>query len=200
MLLAIAGRDDEAMVALDGLLDAAEGTGNPYTLSNALMAFGFVWRNADVDRAVEANQRGLEIARASGNRFNESHLTANMAQLDVERGDPSSALDHIGLAIRHMHDSGNIITVRSPMTNLAIFLDRYGYHEPAATLAGFAFSPLMAASFPKINAAIAHLRGALGDVRYESLARRGEAMSISAMVAYAYEQIDQVRAELQHSK
>ena len=115
MFLSIAGRDDEAMAATDGLLDAAEGTGNPYTLSNALMAFGFAWRNADPDRALEVIHRGLAIAHASGNRFNESHLTANLAQLDVERGDPLSALDHICLAIRYMHDSGNIVTVRSPM-------------------------------------------------------------------------------------
>ena len=117
------------MAATDGLLDAAEGTGNPYTLSNALMAFGFAWRNADPDRALEVMHRGLAIAHASGNRFNESHLDGHLAQLDVERGDPLSALDHIGLAIRYMHDSGNIVTVRSPMTNLAIFLDRVGHSK-----------------------------------------------------------------------
>jgi hypothetical protein len=142
--------------------------------------------------------RGLAIAHDSGNRFNESHLTANLAQLDVERGDPLSALEHIGLAIRHMHDSGNIVTVRSPLTNLAIFLDRVGHYEAAATIAGFAFSPLMAASFPNINAAIAHLREVLGDETFESLAGEGEVMTTAAMVTYTYDQIDQARTELEH--
>ena len=50
--LTIAGRDDDAMAAADGLLDAAEATRNPYTLSLALMAYGFAWRNADPDRAL----------------------------------------------------------------------------------------------------------------------------------------------------
>jgi hypothetical protein len=31
---------------------------------------------------------------------------------------------------------------------------------------------------------------------YESLARKGETMSTTAMVTYAYDQIDQARAEL----
>jgi hypothetical protein len=110
------------------------------------------------------------IAHDSGNRFTESHLTANLAQLEVEHGDPLTALDHIRLAIRHMHDAGNSMTVRSPMTNLAILLDHLGHHEGAATIAGFAYSPLTAASFPEIDTAIAHLHGILGDQTYESLA------------------------------
>jgi predicted ATPase len=136
MALTIAGRDDEAMGAAYGLIDAAEATHNPQALSLALMAYGFAWRNADADRALKVMQRGLAIAHDSGNRFNESHLTANLAQLEVERGDPLSALDHIGLAIRHMHESGNMVTIRSPLTNLAIFLDRGGHFEPAAAIAG----------------------------------------------------------------
>jgi hypothetical protein len=136
------------------------------------------------------------IAHDSGNRFNETHIAANLAQLDVERGDPRSALDHISLAIRHLHDSGNIVTLRSPFTNLAIFLDRLGHYEPAATIAGFAFSPLTAAAFPKINTAIAHLRDVPGDQTYESLARKGETMTTAAMSTYAYVQIDQARTGL----
>ena len=198
MALTIAGREDEAIAAADGLVDIAESTCNPYTISLALMADGFAWRSADPDRALESMNRGVAIAHDSGNRFNESHLMANLAQLDVERGDPLSALDHIGLAIRYMHDSGNITTVRSPLVNFAILLNRVEHYEAAATIAGFARSPLTAASFPTIDTAIAHLRHVLGDKRYESLAGAGSAMTIAEMVGYAYDQIDYVRAELEH--
>ena len=196
MALTIAGRDDQAMAAADGLPEAAEATRNPHAHSLALMAYGFAWRNADPDRALEAMHRGLVLAHDSGNRFNETHLRANLAQLEVERGDPLSALDHIGLAIRHLHDSGNNVTIRSPLTNLAIFLNRLGRYEAAAIVAGFALSPLTTASFPNINTAIAALRHVLGEVAYASLARKGEVMSTAEMVAYAYDQIDQARAEL----
>ena len=41
-----------------------------------------------------------------------------------------------------------------------------------------------------------HLRDVLGDQTYESLARKGETMTTAAMATYAYDQIDQARAEL----
>ena len=74
---------------------------------------------------------------------------------------------------------------------LAALFDRLGRCEPAATIASFAFTPLTAAWVPKINPAIAHLRGVLGDQTYESLARKGETMTTAAMATYAYDQIDQ---------
>ena len=47
-----------------------------------------------------------------------------------------------------------------------------------------------------LGATISHLCDVLGDQTFESLARKGEAMSMTAAVAYAYDQIDQARAEL----
>ena len=48
----------------------------------------------------------------------------------------------------------------------------------------------------KLSAAVAHLRDVLGDQTYESLARKGKTMTTAAMATYAYDQIDQARAEL----
>ena len=72
-------------------------------------------------------------------------------------------------------------------------LERY---ESAATIAGFAFSSLTAMWVAEINPAIAHLRDVLGDQTYDSLARKGDVMTTAAMAAYAYDQIDQARTEL----
>ena len=88
MVLTIAGREEEAIATAEGLTEAGEAADNPYVHSTALMADGFAWRNADPDRALVAMQRGVAIALDSGNRFNETHLTANLAELAVERGDP----------------------------------------------------------------------------------------------------------------
>jgi hypothetical protein len=49
---------------------------------------------------------------------------------------------------------------------------------------------------PEVLTTTAHLRTALGDRAYESLARKGEAMTTAAMAAYAYDQIDRARIEL----
>ena len=91
--------------------------------------------------------------------------------------------------------------MRVPLAVLAALFDRLGRYEPAATIAGFALSPLTAVGVPEINTAITHLRDVgnrdvLGDQTYESLARKGETMTTAAMATYAYDQIDQARAEL----
>jgi hypothetical protein len=54
---------------------------------------------------------------------------------------------------------------------------------------------------PEFGIAIANLRDVLGDERYESLVRQGSVMAVSTVAAYAYDQIDQARSELNgHSK
>ena len=111
-------------------------------------------------------------------------------------GDRLTALDHLTLVIRNYHDSGDTTTIRVPLAILAALFDRLGRYEPAATIAGFALSPIAATGFPEITTAITHLRDVLGDQTYESLARKGEAMTTAAMATYAYDQIDQARAEL----
>ena len=135
------------------------------------------------------------IAQDSGNRTIETHLAPIWLGLEAKPGDPLAALDHFlwrsatpRLWQHHQHPYPSGRTRR--------LFDRLGRHEPAATIAGFAFSPLTAMAIPELNAAIAHLRDVLGDQTYESLARKGETMTTAAMATYAYDQIDQARAEL----
>jgi predicted ATPase/class 3 adenylate cyclase len=194
--LAVAGAGEEARAAANGLIEAAEATHNPYALANALRAYGSAFRDADPVRALEALRRGLVIAQDSGNRLVESQLAIGLSRLEAEHGDPLAALDHITLAIRNFYDSGNVAYVRVALGPLAVFLDRFARLEPAATIAGFASSPLTAAAVPEIATAVAHLRDVLGEATYESLAHKGEAMTTAEMVAYAYDQIDQARADL----
>jgi predicted ATPase/class 3 adenylate cyclase len=193
--LAIAGSSEAAMVAADGLIEAAEATGNPHALSYALLAYGFACRT-DPSRALEAMHRGMAIAQDSGNRANESHLAGSLCRLEAEYGDPLAALDYFDLSIRNYHDAGDTITIRVPLAILAAFLDRLGRYEAAATITGFSFSHLIAQWVPKINDVVAHLRDVLGYQAYESLARAGEVMTTAAIAAYAYDQIDRARAEL----
>jgi class 3 adenylate cyclase len=192
------GSHDEAMAAADGLIDAAEATGNPYVLSFALHAYGWAIHDADPVRSLVALRRGLVIAQDSGNRLNQSNLATNLCLYEAEHGDPLAAFDYFTVAIGNSHDSGNTYMIRAPLGLLAAFFDRLGRYEPAATIAGFfVTSPLAALPvMAEFGTAIAHLRDVLGDATYESLARKGETMTTAEMVAYAYDQIDQARAEL----
>jgi predicted ATPase len=194
-----AGAGAEARAAADGLIDAAEATHNPYALAFALQAYGFAFGDADPDRALEALRRGLAIGQDSGNRLVESLLATVLSRLEAEHGDPLAALDHITLGIRSLYDSGNVGLIRNALATLAVLLDRLGRLEPAATIAGFAFSPLTVSAFPQLSTAITHLRDVLGEATYETLARKGETMTTAAMVTYAYDQIDQARTELEQA-
>jgi predicted ATPase len=197
LALSVAGSGGEAMDSADGLIEAAEATGNPSLLAWALAAYGVAFRDADPVGALNALGRGLVIAQDSGNRTRASGLAHALAQLEVEHGDTVSAFDHLTLAIRNYHNAGDTATIRVPLASVAALFDRLGRYEPAATIAGFALTPLAAAAYPEITTTIAHLRDVLGEATYESLARKGETMTTAAMATYAYDQIDQARTGLE---
>jgi predicted ATPase len=196
--LAMAGSGAEAMDSADGLIEAAEATGNPLFLTLALTAYAIAFRDADPVAALNALGRGLVITQASGNRNNASGLAVYLARLEAEHGGTVSAFDHLTLAIRNYHNAGDTTTIRIPLAILAVLFDRLGRYEPAATIAGFALSPMAATGVPEITTAITHLRDVLGDQTYESLARKGETMTTAAMATYAYDQIDQAPTTLEH--
>jgi len=196
--LSVSGSGGEAMDSADGLIVAAEATGNPLFLALALTAYGVAFRDADPVGALNAHRRGLVITQDSGNRNNASGLAVFLAQLEAEHGDTVSAFDHLTLAIRNYHNAGDTTTIRTPLAVLAALFDRLGRYEPAATIAGFALSPIAAAGFPEITTTIAHLRDVLGEATYESLARKGETMTTAAIATYAYDQIDQARTAVEH--
>jgi tetratricopeptide (TPR) repeat protein len=198
ILLTVTGSGEEAMAAAKGLIDAAEATGNPCVLSFALLAYGLAVHDADPVRSLATLRRGLVIAQDSGNRANQSHLALNLCRSEAEHGDPLAAFDYFTVAIGNYHDSGNTHLIPAPLGNLATLFDRLGRYESAATIAGFAVTSPLAAlpSMAEFGTAITHLRDVLGEQVYESLARKGETMSTTAMVTYAYDQIDQARTEL----
>ena len=185
------------MAAANGLIDAAEATRNPCALSLALFAYGFAFRDADPVGALgrpapgpgDRSRQRQPLQRVapggqSGPTRGRTRRPAGRARL-LHSGDPQ--LPRLG---QQRHDPF------ARWRSSPLFLDRLGRYEAAATIAGFAFSPLTAACVPEINTAIAHLRDVLGDQTYESLARKGETMTTADMVTYAYDQIDQARAEL----
>ena len=100
LTLTLAGASDEAIAVADGIIEAAESTGNPSALCFALLAYGFAVGRTDPAGAIAAMRRGLTIAQDTGNRNSESHLAAVLCRVEAEHGDPLAALDYFGLAIR----------------------------------------------------------------------------------------------------
>jgi predicted ATPase/class 3 adenylate cyclase len=195
--LVAAGSLHEAMAAAEGLIDAAQSSENPWEISYASLAYGMAFLGTNPSGALDALRRGWVIAQDNGIRCNESYLAGNLARLEAVHGDKVAALDFLTLSVRNYRNSGNTPAMTTPLGILAPFLHRLGRHEPAATIAGFAYSPLTEGMIPELSAAITDLRGVLGEQGYESLARTGQAMSHAAVATYAIDQIDLARNELE---
>jgi predicted ATPase/class 3 adenylate cyclase len=197
--LTMRGINDEAIALSDGLIEAAEATQNPQAICFALLAEGFAFRDADPTRARKDLRRGMTIAQATGNQNGESHLAAVLCRVETKYGEAIPALKYCRLAIQNHHESGNTTGISTPLAILTSLFDRTGRYEAAATIAGFAFRPITAASFPELSTVIAHLRDVLGNQDYESLAQAGANMTTAAMANYAFDQIDQARTELKQA-
>ena len=196
MALYFLGEGDEARVASEGLLGAADATDNPNTACFALLAHGLAYHDADPVAAYDALRRALTVARKSGNRQMESAAAITLWTFAATESDPIHVFRYLTVAIHDYYDAGNVTVLRNPLAILAAVLDRLGHHEQAATISGFAATAFTLGSYPQFTTTITHLRDVLGDKTYESLARKGETMTTAAMVTYAYDQIDQARTEL----
>ena len=199
LALTFAGCDEEARSAANGLIDAAESTHNPYAFAFALYAYGRAFHDADPAGARDAVLRGLLIAEDSGNRFTES-LLANTVSASRRTRRPACRARSPHAGDPQLPRRGNTTGLRNVLAVLVALLNRLGRYQSAGTMARFALSPLTAVATPEINTAITHLRDVLGDQTYESLAGKGETMTTAAMVTYAYDEIDQARAELTPSR
>jgi hypothetical protein len=190
------GQGEQARVASEGLLAAAAATSNPYTACFALFSHGFAYRDVDPVASYDAQRRALTIAQDSGNRQMEAAIAVTLSMGAATHDDPTDSLDYLSIAIRHYYDAGSISLMHNPLAILTCVFDQLGRHEQAATISGFAATPMGRAGYPQINATIVHLREILGDKLYGSLARAGEAMTVAAMGRYALDEIDDARAEL----
>jgi hypothetical protein len=197
--LAFAGLLDEARAAADGLIEAAMASGNPCMHAFAIAAYGYCLSSAGSERDLLLCRQGLALAQDTGSRYIEALLAMALARLESETRVTARAVDYVGLVIRRWHDAGNFGSLTGPLAMLSGFLARMGRLEAAATIAGYSYDAVSIASVPEVAATIGHLREALGDQGYESFARNGEAMSTAEIVAYAYDQIDLVRTELERS-
>jgi predicted ATPase len=205
MALNLSGSYDEAIACSEGLLAAAETTENPCEKIWTMMAYGMVrWHFGGVlDIAVDPTAvfdvltRALTMAQASGNRQIETHTAATLSDVAAFLGNPAEAFDFFALSIRNYYDSGTFSHLHTPLGQLATFFDRLGYHQPAATIMGFADDFYLRHTYGAFDATVTHLREALGDQAFESFTRTGKIMTSAAMASYALEQIDLARAGLQ---
>ena len=186
------------MAAANGLIEAAEATGNPYrALVRALRLRLRLPRRRSRPRTGR-----LPPGPGDRSRQRQPQPTSHSWRSIWPASRPSTATRWPRsitslLAIRNYHDAGDTTNYRAtrwlsspPCSTGSDATNR----RPPSPVSRSAPSPRVA--IPELNTAITHLRDVLGDQTYESLARKGETMTTAAMATYAYDQIDQARAEL----
>jgi predicted ATPase len=191
-----AGAHEEAMTVAEGFLAAADATENPMIKALALNGYAWAYRDANPAAAYEVSRRAMKIAHDSGNRFIESTISIGLSRLAASHGDPIEALDYMVSAARGYQNSGSFLLITGPLAMIAILFDRLGRYESAATIMGYGDVPGSRLVFTEVDSAIAHLREVFGDQVYESLARKGESMTVAAIVTYAFDEIERARSEL----
>ena len=191
--LSTAGARDEAIAASDEVSAIADAIGNPNFASNALLAYGLAHRYADPAASFDAHRRGMKIAHDSGNRQLESYHSGSLSVRAWELGRPAEALDYVTIALSRFYNTGHFSVVPSAFGVLTSVLDGLRIYEPAAVISAGASTPFTSVAYPEIHDAVGHLREVLGDKLFETLSRRGESLSMTAMAEYAFEQIDVAR-------
>jgi predicted ATPase len=194
-----AGEHDQALALSDELFAASNSMENPALVAGALFAYGYTHRIREADAAYAALQRALAIAQSNGIRQMESVLAATLASVAARHAPPTETLDHLALAIRTYYDSGSLSFVSGPLGILAVVFDRLGCYEQAATISAFTAPGITQATYPEIAVAIVHIREALGEDRYEALARAGAETTDAAKAVYALDQIERIRNDLLHA-
>jgi hypothetical protein len=194
--LIFAGAEDEARALSDKLMSTVGDGPNPTSQCGAFYVYGYMLGRTDPVAAREPLRKALNAAQSVGNRQMESVTAFDLANVTALNGDTLAALDFIALSVRMYYDSGSSSYVAGPVGVLVALLDELGDYEQAATISGFAVSPISLVTYPQIESALAHLREVLGDGRYESLKQVGAVMTNAAMADYALEHIQQARARL----
>jgi predicted ATPase len=195
--LNVTGATDEALVASENMPAIAHAADNPALAGATLLAYGWARRHTDPTAAYDALRQAWTTAEESNNRQQASITAGLLSGLAAARGEFTDAFDYITQTTRHYYDSGAVELMRVTLgTLLVVLLDRLGYHEPAATISGFAADALARASFPEIDDAVAHLREVLGGDGYAARAEAGANMTNAERATYAFDQIDRARAEL----
>ena len=185
------------MAAANGLIDAAEATAQPLcALVRAARLRLSLSATPILTVRWEAMRRGLVIAQDSGNRTIETHLAIILAAWKPNTATrwPRSNTSAWPSATTTTRVTRHIpCRPGCPRRYFSTGSDTTRRRPPSPVSPS---SPITAVAIPEIGTAITHLRDVLGDQTYESLARKGETMTTAEMATYAYDQIDQARAEL----
>jgi predicted ATPase len=196
-MLAVGGHEVEACGEADATLAAADACGVPSAIVIALHAYGRAYLDRDPERAIAAKQRGLRLARDTGNRAFEHAIAVELAELEARHGDLDHALALLGEMLEKLVQAGARVNADVAFGWLALVFSRLGASDTAATIYGIAAECLTSIPFVKgLDDTLDRLRQDLGLSRFDECVQVGRAMDRRQALEYAYQQIQIARDRL----
>ena len=159
--LPLVGRAEEAGAIADETLAVARAYGNPFWISFALDGYGRAFAESQPDRALEVLREGLDYAREHRLPLSEAFIGRDVAALEAVHGEVDrGAWPCSTPTSTRFHRAGNVTTLATTLANLAMFFDRFGRPEIAATIYGSAAHHASISSVIGLPAALVDLRAA----------------------------------------
>ena len=201
LILALLGRNEEAVEIADETLAAARADANPFYVAHALCAYSLAYATTEPARALESFSQGLAYARQHRLRVWEHVITRDAASVEAQHGDLDRALTLLDSAIDSLHQAGNIAQLAMALARLVVVFDRLEYPEVAATIYGGTTEHPSTNVVADLPGVIDHLREVLGVLAFRRSATAGAEMEPADLVRYTRDQIAlarQARAQPDH--
>ena len=161
-----------------------------------LIANGQTFAHIDPARALDSFRQAQVVAQQQRVPWMDARVAWESANLETTHGDLDHGLELFDTAIDAYHRAGNIADLSSVLAELAVFFDRDGQSEIAATIYGASSRQPNANWVVGLPAAVEHLRAVLGDSPFEQCVVAGATMEIGDAVAYARHEIQEARRQI----
>jgi hypothetical protein len=183
------GQADEARAIADETLAVAREYGNPFWIGWAMGGYGRAFAETDPVAALAVLREGLAYAAEHRLVFWQANLAQDAARLEAVHGEPADALELFAAAIDEFHRAGNIAFLAATLASLAVFFDRVGQPEVAATIYGASTRQASIGLVPRLDDVVVHLRTVLGDEAFDRCVAAGAAQTTGDAVRYAHQQL-----------
>jgi hypothetical protein len=168
----------------------------PSSIAVAYWAYGLAFAVSDAGKSLSAWQLGLALARRSGNRFWETVIAIDIANLQAKAGEGKAALTSFRDLLAMSGGLRDSFFVASGLSALILLFDRLGCFEGGAILYG-ALPKLIerGAYLDGLDEALTRARSGLGDAAFEAAIQVGTAMTLQEASEFARGEIDKALQE-----
>ncbi|MCU1501740.1 MAG: putative ATPase, partial [Ilumatobacteraceae bacterium] len=174
----------------------ARASGSPTAGAQAAYALGLALEGTDAAESIRLLRESAALAGAAGNRWIEAFAQTEVWWLAARDGDLRAALRGSGVVLDTWHREGDWANLRLSLRRVFGLLTQHGDHHAAAVLHGALNAsgansalPFQPSDADDLDAAVGHIRAALGPQDFARAVDVGVNLSDAALVTFVQERI-----------